>query len=119
MLGLGGQYSFQGIHVRTDSVNMEIDYGLLAFRTFLFITLNISHQYIRDFFADNKGATLKDAIRWPNNLSGVIGEGPNSFRAARIPAQSSGNPSFQEVQSLLWHNRLPALSEPCCGQHLR
>ena len=59
MLGLGGQYSFQGIHVRTDSVNMEIDDGLLAFRTFLFITLNISHQYIRDFFADNKGATLR------------------------------------------------------------
>ena len=59
MLGLAGQYSFQWIHVRTDSVNMEIDDGLLAFRTFLFITLNISHHYIRDFFADNKGATLR------------------------------------------------------------
>lgn len=33
MLGLAEQYSFQGIHVCTDSVNMKIDDGLLAFRT--------------------------------------------------------------------------------------
>ena len=31
MLGFAGQYSFQGIHVCTDSVNMEIDDGLLPF----------------------------------------------------------------------------------------
>ena len=31
MLGGAGHYSFQGIHVRTDSVNMKIDDGLLAF----------------------------------------------------------------------------------------
>ena len=73
-----------------------------------------------------KGAVLIQGPKWCGKTttaeqiaSSVIGEGPNSFRAARIPVQPSGNPSFQEVQSLLWHNRLPALSEPCCGQHLR
>ena len=72
-------------------------------------------EYAKNYLSAEEIETAQKS----NNLSRVIGEGANSFRAARIPAQSSGNPSFQEVQSLLWHNLLPALSEPCCGQHLR